>query len=108
MAMQEEHIIDIAFNGKNYCLSIHKQQHYFVAGVSVSMCGARMFTPQMIAGSMQKEGTYHFFKTKEKALSLMVPNVGSKWKWKKDAVNTFKVATTGKLVTLPPRYLASH
>jgi hypothetical protein len=108
MAMQEEHIIDIALNGKNYCLSIHKQQRYFVAGVSVSMHGARIITPQMKAGSMQKEGTYHFFKTKETALSLMVPNVGSKWKRKKDAVNTFKVATTGKLVTLPPRYLASH
>jgi hypothetical protein len=24
MAMQEEHIIDIALNGKNYCASIHK------------------------------------------------------------------------------------
>ncbi len=58
-----------------------------------------MFTPQMIAGSMQKEGTYHFFKTKETDLSLMVPSVGSKWKRKKDAVNTFKVATTGGLVT---------
>jgi hypothetical protein len=23
-AVQEEHIIDIALNGKNYCLSIHK------------------------------------------------------------------------------------
>jgi hypothetical protein len=33
------------------------------------------------------------------ALSLMVPNMGSKWKWKKDAVNTFKVSTTGGLVT---------
>jgi hypothetical protein len=58
-----------------------------------------MFTPQMIAGSMQKEGTYHFFETKETALSLMVPNVGSKWQRKKDAVNTFKVPTTGRLVT---------
>jgi hypothetical protein len=29
----------------------------------------------------------------------MVPNVGSKWKWKKDAVNTFKVVTAGRLVT---------
>jgi hypothetical protein len=48
---------------------------------------------------MQKEGTYHFFKTKETALSLMVPNVGSKWKWKKDAVNTFKVVTTGRLAS---------
>jgi hypothetical protein len=99
MAMQEEHIIDIALNGKNYCLSIHKQQCYFVAGASVRTCGARMFTPQMIVGLMQKEGTYHFFETKETALSLMVPNVGSKWKGKKDAVNTFKVATTGGLVT---------
>jgi hypothetical protein len=24
MAIQEEHIIDIALNGKNYCSSIHK------------------------------------------------------------------------------------
>jgi hypothetical protein len=29
----------------------------------------------------------------------MVPIVGSKWKWKKDAVNTFKVSTNGRLVT---------
>jgi hypothetical protein len=80
MAMQEEHIIDIALNGKNYCFSIHKQQCYFVAGASVRMHGARMFIPQMIAGLTQKEGMYHFFETKETALSLMVPNVGSKWK----------------------------
>jgi hypothetical protein len=53
----------------------------------------------MIVGSTQKEGTYHFFEIKETALSLMVPNVGSKWKWKKDAVYTFKVATTSRLVT---------
>jgi hypothetical protein len=53
----------------------------------------------MIAGSTQKEGTYHFFKTKETALSLMVPTVGSKWKRKKDTVNTFKVATAHGLVT---------
>jgi hypothetical protein len=53
----------------------------------------------MKTGSMQKEGTYHFSETKETALSLMVPNVGSKWKWKKDAVNTFKVVTAGRLVT---------
>jgi hypothetical protein len=53
----------------------------------------------MIAGSMQKEGTYHFFKTKETALSLMVPTMGSKWKRKKDTVNTFKVATAHGLVT---------
>jgi hypothetical protein len=99
MAMQEEHIIDIALNGEIYCLSIHKRQHHFVAGASVRMRGARMFTPQMIAGSMQKEGMYHFFETKETALSLMVPNVGLKWKQKKDTVNTFKVATTGRLVT---------
>jgi hypothetical protein len=58
-----------------------------------------MFTPQMIVGSMQKEGTYHFFETKETALSLMVPNISLKWKRKKDAVNTFKVVTTGGLVT---------
>jgi hypothetical protein len=63
------------------------------------MLGARMFTPQMIAGSMRKEGTYHFFEIKETALSLMVPNVGSKWKRKKDAVKTFKVLTKGGLVT---------
>ena len=53
----------------------------------------------MIAGSTRKEGTYHFFEMKGTALSLMVPNVGSKWKRKKDAVNTFKVSTTGRLVT---------
>jgi hypothetical protein len=58
-----------------------------------------MFTPQMIVGSMQKEGTYHFFEIKETDLSHMVPNVGSKWKRKKDAVNTFKVSTAGRLVT---------
>ena len=63
------------------------------------MRGARMLTPQMIAGSMQKEGTYYFFGIKETALSLMVPNVGSKWKRMKDAVKTFKVSTTGRLVT---------
>jgi hypothetical protein len=62
-------------------------------------CGARMFTPQMIAGSTQKEGTYHFFEIKGTALSLMVCNVGSKWKQKKDAVKTFKISTSGKLVT---------
>jgi hypothetical protein len=58
-----------------------------------------MFTPQMIAGSTQKEGTYHFFKMQGTALSLVVPNLGLKWKWKKDAVNTFKVLTTSRLVT---------
>jgi hypothetical protein len=99
MAMQEEHIMDIAINGENYCLAIHRQQRYFVARASVRMRGARMFTPQMIAGSTQKEGTYHFFEMKGTALSLMVPNVGSKWKRKKDAVNTFKVLTTSRLVT---------
>jgi hypothetical protein len=78
MAIQEENIIDIALNGKNYCSSIHKQQHYFVAGASVRTHGARMFTPQMIALLTQKEGTYHFFETKETALSLMVPNMNSK------------------------------
>jgi hypothetical protein len=44
------------------------------------MRGARMFTPQMIVELMQKEGTYHFLKIKETALSLIVPNVGLKWK----------------------------
>jgi hypothetical protein len=92
MAMQEEHIIDIALNGKYYCSS--KWQCYFVVGASVRMHGARMFTPQMIAGSTWKEGTNHFFKIKETALSLMVPNVGLKWKQKKNTVNTFKVLTT--------------
>jgi hypothetical protein len=53
----------------------------------------------MIAGLTRKEGTYHFFKTKETDLSLMIPNVGSKWKRKKDTVNTFKVATAHRLVT---------
>ncbi len=80
MAMQEEHIIDVALNGKIYCLSIHKWQCYFVAGASVRTHGARMFTPQMIAGLMWKEGMYHFFKIKETALSLMVTNVGLTWK----------------------------
>jgi hypothetical protein len=99
MAMQEEHIMDIALNGENYCSAIHRRQRYFVAGALVRMRRARMFTPQMIAGSTQKEGTYHFFEMKGTALSLMVPNVGSKWKRKKDAVHTFKVLTTGGLVT---------
>jgi hypothetical protein len=27
MAMQEEHLIDIALNGENYCWSIHKSIH---------------------------------------------------------------------------------
>jgi hypothetical protein len=97
MAMQEEHIMDIALNGENYCSAIHRRQCYCVAGASVRMRGARMFTPQMIAGSTRKEGTYHFFEMKGTALSLMVPNVGSKWKRKKDSVNTFKVSTTGGL-----------
>jgi hypothetical protein len=70
MAMQEEHVMDIALNGKNYCLAIHRRQCYFVAGALVRTCGARMFTPQMIAGSMQKEGTYHFFEIKGTALSV--------------------------------------
>jgi hypothetical protein len=64
-----------------------------------------MFTPQMIAGLTRKEGTYHFFEIKGTALSLMVPNVGSKWKWQKDAVNTFKVSTTGRLVTFTTKIL---
>jgi hypothetical protein len=46
----------------------------------------------------QKEGTYHFFEVKETALSLMVPNMDSKWKRKKGAVSTF-VSTTSILVT---------
>ncbi len=99
MAMQEEHIMDIALNGMNYCLAIHRQQRYFVAGALVRTCGARMFTPQMMIGLMQKEGMYHFFEIKGTVLSLMVPNVGSKWKQKKDAVNTFKVLTSSRLVT---------
>jgi hypothetical protein len=40
---------------------------------------------------------YHFFEIKETALGLMVPNVGLKWKRKKDTVNTFKVLTTSRL-----------
>jgi hypothetical protein len=91
--------MDIALNGENFCLAIHRQQSYFVVGASVRTRGARMFTPQMIAGSTRKEGTYHFFEIKGTALSLMVSNVGSKWKRKKDTVNTFKVSTTGGLVT---------
>jgi hypothetical protein len=42
MAMQEEHIMDTALNGKNYCSAIHRRQRYFVAGASVRMRGARM------------------------------------------------------------------
>jgi hypothetical protein len=64
-----------------------------------------MFTPQMIAGSTQKEGTYHFFEMKGTALSLMVLNVGLKWKQKKDAVNTFNVSTTGGLATFTTEIL---
>jgi hypothetical protein len=99
MAMQEQHIMDIALNGENYGSAIHRQQRYFVAGALVRTRRARMFTPQMIAGSTPKGGTYHFFEIKGTALSLMVPNVGSKWKQKKDAVNTFIVSTSGRLVT---------
>jgi hypothetical protein len=73
MAMHEEHIIDIALNGENYCSSINKRQRNFVVGASVRTRGARMFTPQMIAGSTQKEGTYHFFKIKETALASWFP-----------------------------------
>jgi hypothetical protein len=58
-----------------------------------------MFTPQMVAGLTQTEDTYRFFEIKETALSLMVPNVGLKWKRKKEAVNTFEISTTGGLVT---------
>jgi hypothetical protein len=108
MAMQEEHIMDIALNSENYCSAIHRQQRYFVAGASVRMRGARMFTPQMIAGSMRKEGTYHFFELKGTALSLMVPNVGLKWKRKKDTVNTFKVSTTGIPLMKHSRYALKH
>jgi hypothetical protein len=100
IAMQEEHIMDIALNGENYCSAIHRWQRYFVAGALVRTHGARMFTPQMIAGSMWKEGTYHSFKIKGTALSLMVPNVGSKWKQKKDAVNShLQSINNGRLVT---------
>jgi hypothetical protein len=42
MAMKEEHIMDIALNGENYCSAIHRQQCYFVAGASVRMRGARI------------------------------------------------------------------
>jgi hypothetical protein len=52
MAMQEEHIMNIALNGENYCSGIHtRRKRYFVAGASVRTRRARMFTPQMIAGS---------------------------------------------------------
>jgi hypothetical protein len=44
MAMQEEHILDIALNGENYCSAKHRRQRYFVAGASVRTCGARLFT----------------------------------------------------------------
>jgi hypothetical protein len=99
MAMQEENIMNIALNGENYYSAIHRQQCYFVAGVLVRAREARMFTPQVIAGSTRKEGTYHFFEIKETALSLMVPNVGLKWKRQNDAVNTLKVSTTIGLLT---------
>jgi hypothetical protein len=75
MAIQEEQIIDMHLMAKiTFCPSISNSAN-FVAGASVSTHGARMFTPQMIVGSMQKEGTYHFFETKETALRLMVPKV---------------------------------
>jgi hypothetical protein len=70
MAMQEEHIMDIALNGENYCLAIHRRQRYFVAGALIRTRGARMFTPQIIAGLTRKEGMYHFFEMKGTALSL--------------------------------------
>jgi hypothetical protein len=73
MAMQEEHIMDIALNGENYGSAIHRQQCYFVAGVSVRTCRARMFTPQMIAGLMRKEGTYHFFEIRGQLLVSWFP-----------------------------------
>jgi hypothetical protein len=44
MAMQEEHIMDIAVNGENYCSAIHRWQCYFVAGASVRTCGASVHT----------------------------------------------------------------
>jgi hypothetical protein len=56
MAMQEEHIIDIALNGENYCSSIHKRQRYFVAGASVRTHGARMFTPQSNDSGIDAKG----------------------------------------------------
>jgi hypothetical protein len=40
MAMQEEHIMDIALNGENFCSAIHRRQRYFVAGASVRTRGA--------------------------------------------------------------------
>jgi hypothetical protein len=61
----------------------------------------------MIAGLKQKERTYHFFEMKRTALSLMVPNVSSKWKRKKDAVNTFKVSTTSGLVTFTTKIFST-
>jgi hypothetical protein len=113
MAMQEEHIMDIAPNGKNYCSAIHRRQRYFVVGASVRTRGARMFTPQMIARSMQKEGTYHFFEIKGTTLSLMVPNVGSKWKQKKDPVTSDRLVTfTTEIFGIPwmkhSRYALKH
>jgi hypothetical protein len=92
MAIQEEHIIDMHLMVKiTVCPSISNSAN-FVAGASVSTHGARMFTPQMIVGSTQKEGTYHFFETKETALSLMVPNMGSKGTVNKHLANTFDYA----------------
>jgi hypothetical protein len=36
MAMPEEHIMDIALNGENYCSAIHRQQRYFRVGLECS------------------------------------------------------------------------
>jgi hypothetical protein len=44
MAMQEEHIMDIALNGKNYCSAIHRRQRYFVAGALVRTRGENVHT----------------------------------------------------------------
>jgi hypothetical protein len=52
IAMQQEHMIDIALNGKTV--------HPSISDNAISLQeprGARMFTPQMIAGLMQKKGT---------------------------------------------------
>jgi hypothetical protein len=73
MAMQEEHIMDVALNGENYCSAIHRRQCYSVVGALVRTHGARMFTPQMIAGSMQKEARTTSLRSRGQLLASWFP-----------------------------------
>jgi hypothetical protein len=105
-ARHEEHIIDVTVNGANSTSSISCKQQLLIAGTTIRTCGMRKFTPQMIAGATRDEGTYHFFQTKEIALSLiMPPNANAKCKKKKDVVKIFKVSTKGRLVTFTCKIL---